>query len=412
MKRLVLLGVGVMGRPYVAAAHALGVRACPVETESWSGGAELSTIDVQRIAGMEDDRWDIEEAWASGAYEAAVGEAPDGILAFSEPQVLGAALVQDQLGLPGPSLHAAVLSRNKALQRACFSAHGLAQPEFVVVADASKGVDWAALRLPVVIKPLSSFGSDGVELIADRAQLQAVVQRRTGSGSVLFEKAIDGPEYSWEGFVRDGRVLFSNFTAKETAGAPYFVEVAHRCGHRFDDERLRRSVDSLISGAVRALGMRTGIMHLEFRVAESGPALIEVAVRTPGDYLMDLVSITYGFDPYLVAVQLALDLPVALPLPDTPVSHAAIWYPTCPPGEVVAIEGLEGVQRHPAVIRVSLDIQVGDRVAPIVSSAQRVGCVLVAGSTEQQRDDAMRTARDHLRIRTRRRDRQATREAT
>jgi biotin carboxylase len=401
MKHLMLLGVGVMGRPYVTAADALGVTARPVETQSWAGDHDLSPIDVHRIAGMWDDRRDIDELWALGAYEAVAATAPDGVLAFSEPHVLGAALVQDRLGVPGPSLHAAVLSRNKALQRACFAAHGLPQPEFVVTADASTGIEWAGARLPVVIKPLTASGSAEVELIADSAHLQAVAARRNGTGRVLFERAIDGPEYSWEGFIREGQCIFGNFTEKETACSPHFVEVAHRCGHRFADEELRSKADALVAGVVRALGMRTGIVHLEFRVAASRPVLIEVAVRTPGDYLMELMSITYGFNPYTVAVQLALDMPVDVPLPDTPVSHAAVWYPTCPPGEVVAIEGLEEVERHPAVIRSSLKIRVGDRVAPIVSSAHRIGCVLVAGRTEQDRDVAMRTVRDRLRIVTR-----------
>ena len=50
------------------------------------------------------------------AAAAAMACTQSGVLAFSEPHVLGAALVQDEYGLPGPSLRAAVTSRNKALQ--------------------------------------------------------------------------------------------------------------------------------------------------------------------------------------------------------------------------------------------------------------------------------------------------------
>ena len=99
-----------------------------------------------------------------------------------------------------------------------------------------------------------------------------------------------------------------NFTANKTACAPYFVEVAHRCGHRFTDVELRRKADALVDGVVHALGMRTGIVHLEFRVDAHGPVVMEVAVRTPGDYIMELLRMTYGFDPYSVAIALALDL--------------------------------------------------------------------------------------------------------
>lgn len=309
--------------------------------------------------------------------------------------------MQDRLGVPGPSLHAAVLSRNKGLQRACFAARGLPQPEFIVAADTSAQIEWAATRLPVVIKPLSSSGSSGVELIDDPERLQEVASARNGTGRVLLEKAIDGPEYSWEGFVRDGHIIFSNFTAKETGCAPHFVEVAHRCGHRFTDPELRRQADALTAGVVHALGMRTGIVHLEFRADTQGPVVMEVAVRTPGDYIMDLLRMTYGIDPYAVAIALALDLPLDVPLADTPAAYAAVWYPTCQPGEVVAIEGLDEIQTHPAVIRTSLKIRPGERVLPIVSSAHRIGSVLISGRTKAERDEAMRTVRERLRVITR-----------
>jgi len=98
------------------------------------------------------------------------------------------------MGLPGPSLHAAVLSRNKALQRACLAAAGVRQPEFTLCASVDDAVSWAAGRLPVVVKSLSSAGSDGVELVDDPARLRTAVQARSGSERVLVELAVDGPE--------------------------------------------------------------------------------------------------------------------------------------------------------------------------------------------------------------------------
>ena len=401
MKELMLVGVGVMGRPYLTAAQDLGIRVCAVETESWTGQEEAGHVDVHRIAGVRDDRRDLDEVWAQGVYRVLAQRCPDGILAFAEPHVLAAALAQDRLGLPGPSLHAVVLSRNKALQRACFASFGLLQPEFVVAADALAGAEWAASRLPVVLKPLSASGSIGVELVTGPPRLREAARERAVAGRVLVETAVEGPEFSWEGFVRDGHVLFGNVTAKETTGPPHFVEIAHRCGHRFADAEQRRSVDALAEAVIGALGMRTGVVHLEFRMAATGPVIMEVAVRTPGDFLMDLISMTYGFNSYRVGVQLALGLPVDLPLTAQPVSQPGIWYPLCPPGEVVRIEGLDEVETHPGVVRVALKVKPGDRVQPIVSSGTRIGCVLVTGDTAQERDEVMRATRQRLRIITR-----------
>ena len=398
MTELLLVGIGVMGRPYLAAARAIGVAVRAVESEDWDAGPGLAEVDIHRVSDLREDCRNVDELWARGAYQVTAGSSPDGILAFAEPHVLGAALAQDLLGLPGPSLHAAVLSRNKALQRGCFGASGLPQPAYLLTPDPVAGMEWAAARLPVVIKPLSSYGSVGVEFIADEPQLRAVVARR--SGQVLFEEAVDGPEYSWEAFVRDGKILFGNITAKETTGPPYFVEIAHRTAHSFADPELRQAVDALASGVVTAMAMRTGVVHLEFRVARAGPVIMEVAVRTPGDYLLDLIAATYGFSPYQVAVQLALGLPLDLEFPQAPTAYAAIWYPMCPPGEVKAIEGLTEVREHPAVLRVALKVGVGDVVRRIESSGQRPGHVLIAGATARERDAAVEAVRQRLRIRT------------
>ena len=115
MRELVLIGVGRMGRPYLSAARRLGLRVRAVES--------LTRVDAiaDQLDGAQVCRGELDELWAEAASAAALAGLPDGVVAFSEPHVMAAARLQDRLGLPGPSLHAAVLSRNKALQRGSFA---------------------------------------------------------------------------------------------------------------------------------------------------------------------------------------------------------------------------------------------------------------------------------------------------
>ncbi|MFD4668824.1 ATP-grasp domain-containing protein [Lentzea sp. NPDC058450] len=387
-----------MGRPYLEAARDLGFEVHVVETEVWAGEVPEG-VRVHRVAGLGQDGWAVDELWAVGGYAVAAGEGVDGVLAFSEPHVLGAAVVADRLGLPGPSLHASTLSRNKALQRGCFAANGLPQPSFHVVAGHDRAVEWAADRLPVVVKPFSSFGSTGVQLVSDVDELREVLAARR-TERLLVEQAVEGPEFSWEGFTRDGEILFGNVTAKETTGPPRFVEVAHRAGHRFDDPATERAVRELAEGVVRAAGIRTGLVHLEFRLTASGPAIMEVAVRTPGDFLLDLLAATYRFDPYRAAVQLAMGETPDLPASAGPVSYAAAWFPICPPGTVVETSGLDEVRAHPMVVRADLAVKVGDVVAPLRSSDQRAGYVLIDAPSPEEREQTLKTVRELLLVTT------------
>lgn len=386
-----------MGRPYLEAARDLGFGVRVVETEAWSGDTPEG-VEVLRVPALGPANWAIDELWATGGHALALSGV-DGVLAFSEPQVLGAAVVADRLNLPGPSLHASALSRNKALQRGCFAAHGLPQPEFHIVADTDRAVSWSAGRLPVVVKPFASFGSTGVQLVQDIDELREVLDRRRGE-RLLVECAVEGPEYSWEGFIQDGEILFGNTTAKETTGPPRFVEVAHRAGHRFDDPATRKVVHDLAEGVVRAAGVRTGLVHLEFRLTTSGPAIMEVAVRTPGDFIFDLVAATYDFNPYRAAVQLAMGEQPDLPSEPDPVSYAAAWFPICPPGTVAAVDGLDEVLALPHVTRAGLAVSVGDVVAPLSSSDQRAGYVLINAPSPDEREQALKAARELLRVTT------------
>ena len=391
MRELMLVGVGRMGRPYVDAAHRLGLRVRAVEAAS-----RLDAV-AGDVHAAHASRGELDELWAEAACAAAVEGEPDGIVAFSEPQVMAAALLQDTLDLPGPGLHAAVLSRNKALQRGRFAVCGVRQPEYAVTDDLQAVESWAAQRLPVIVKPLGMFGSEGVQLVADLEAYRAVARRRAGE-RLLVETVIEGPEYSWEAVVVDGRARFENLTAKETSGPPRFVEVAHRTAVRLEPSAAAQ-VKELTSAVLGGLRMRTGLVHLEFRLAEEGPTLMEVAVRMPGDYLMDLLGLTYGVDWFELAVQAAMGCELPDP-PPAPLMYAASYLPVSPPGVVTEIAGLDEIEAHPCVVRAGAKLKVGDEVAPLRSSAQRVGHVVLAAATPEELEQALRYVRDTFVVRT------------
>lgn len=189
----------------------------------------------------------------------------------------------------------------------------------------------------------------------------------------------------------------SNLTAKTTTGPPHFVEVAHRTGVRLS-EPAATQFDAVSAAVLDALRMRTGIVHLELISTTEGPAIVEVAVRTPGDFLMDLVSWTSGADWYEALVRAALGLPVAARSGD-PVAYAGSWFPLAT-GTIVSVDGLEATARHPDVVEVEVRARVGDVLADVTSSAERTGHVLVRAATPEDRDAAIEHAERHVRIRT------------
>jgi biotin carboxylase len=390
MQELLLVGVGRTGPPYIAAARRLGARVHLVEV------AERAAVIAHQVDRVTLCRGASDELWAEAASTAGREWRPDGVLAFSEAHVLGAALVQDELGLPGPSLRAAVLSRNKALQRGQFAAARIGQPDYLITDRLADARPWAEARMPVVIKPLSSAGSVGVELTPDITAYLEAAQRRGAEGRLLVEQAVTGPEYSWEALIREGKVWFANLTAKETTGPPDFVEIAHRVAADVDDAT-QTLVSEFGNAVLGAIGMQTGIVHLEFRLTTDGPAVMEIAVRTPGDGIMDLLGLCYGVDWYELVVRLALGLDLP-PAPPGPTCFAASYLPIAPAGTVTAVQGLADVQAWPGVVGAAVTVSPGDVIAPARSSDGRVGQVVLTASSRTELENSLRGIRQRLQV--------------
>ncbi len=393
MPELLLVGVGLMGRPYLAAARRLGLRVHAVESPDRAEALAGEVDHLTPVGGSSD------EHWAAAAAAAAAARPPDGVVAFAEPQVLGAALVADAYSLPGPSLAAALVSRNKALQRGRFAAAGIRQPEHLIAGDLAAGADWAASRFPVVVKPLTGTASIGVRQVSDAAGYAELVRLHGDRGPLLVERAASGPEYSWEALVQGGKVWVDNVTAKDTTGPPAFIETGHRVGQALP-EGTAAAVRGLGAEVLAALGMRDGIVHLECRVEAEGATLMEIAVRTPGDFIMDLLCDAYGFDWFEAVLRLATGMPLPEP-PTGPIGCGTVRCLTPRPGVITAVDGLEEVRAHPNVVRAIVHSSVGDEIPPLRSSEDLGGALVLTAPDRATLDAAMAFATSTLRIETR-----------
>ncbi|MEU9438572.1 ATP-grasp domain-containing protein [Streptomyces sp. NPDC048252] len=328
-----------------------------------------------------------------------------------EYAVPATAALAEKLGLPGATETAAQALRDKVRLREVSGAGGVRNPRWREVHGPADILEFAGDG-PVVVKPANRQASVGVQLLDSvDAATAAQAWQRTSSATeyeqvpdrqlawrFLAEERLRGPEYSVEALVRQGEIIFENVTAKTVVQGPYPVELGHLLPAPLDQDT-QAAFETAMRALVAAIGFRTGILHAEWILTESGPTLVECAGRCPGDYLIDLIDLAYGTRIRLTLIDLLAGRPVTLPRSARQTS--AIRFLAAEPGTVTEVAGVATAQGLPGVQVAEVDVEAGQEVRPWASSWDRAGHVIATGpdaDTTRQRaldaDAAIRIATD------------------
>jgi biotin carboxylase len=329
------------------------------------------------------------------------------VLPSIEYGVVGAAALAENWGLPGAGLKAAASLRDKASLRAAVAGTAVAQPVWTQVAGpAELAAFHAANGGRSVLKPTRLQASLGVQRLGPADDPGPAWERTAGADEVerraryaagnryLAEQWLNGPEVSVECLVHDGAVGFLNVTGKLVADQRFPVELGHVVPAALDrrvDAALRRSVAELVA----AIGYRSGILHSEWILVDGVPHLVECAGRLPGDRIDSLIDLAYGrrLVPGWLSVLAGIPMP---PLPAA--SAAAVRFVTAPPGEVVAVTGVDEARALPWVVEVDIPIERGDLVSDVVSSYERCGYVLVSEQDSAGAEELARRVAESITI--------------
>ncbi|MCX4398857.1 MULTISPECIES: acetyl-CoA carboxylase biotin carboxylase subunit family protein [unclassified Streptomyces] len=319
-----------------------------------------------------------------------------GVVTWDEYALVPAAELAARLGVPGNSAAAMTACRDKATSRRLFAEHDVPSATSTRV-DTLAQATAAAFRtgFPVVLKPSSHAASIGVVRADTPEELPAAwkfasagagEQGPEGSG-VLVEEYLFGPEISVECVTQHGVTTALAVTRKEVAFPPYFEEVGHTVEA---GDPLLPEVAPVAVQAVRALGVTSGIQHVEMRLTPSGPRIIEVNSRIGGDLIGELVRLATGLDLPRIAADVACGT-----VPDlTPKAHASaaikILYPPATGALSARDLSITPGPEYPWLHQVTWLREVGEQVAlPPAGDldAGRVGFLVVtADSPEAARD--------------------------
>jgi biotin carboxylase len=209
-----------------------------------------------------------------------------------------AARVREALGMPGNPGAVEATVGDKLLTRARLAQAGLTRVRHWGVARAQVAAVVRDLPLPVVIKPRTLAGSNGVRLLRAPGDLaDALRSYAADAGDVLIEQYLAGAEVSVEGLVTDGALTVFAVTDKVNTGPPYFQETGHVMPSRLAAARLGE-IGRYLQDVVTALGIVTAPVHAEVKLLGDRVELVEVHTRYGGGNIVALLAHSAGVDAF------------------------------------------------------------------------------------------------------------------
>jgi biotin carboxylase len=307
------------------------------------------------------------------------------VLGVAEQTVMPAALIRQQLGLPGNGPAVARRCTDKLIMKQAIRRARLACADFL---DAGPQLDpkiaAARLGLPLVMKNRVGSGGRGRVIFTDHADLPLHFPAGT-----QIESFVTGLELSVESLVQAGRPIFTNLTEYFKPGWANILPADLPA-------ETAATIQRFNAAAIQALGIKQGFTHLEIFLTERGIYFGELAARPPGGYIMELIEIAYGFDPWQAWLELELNRPPRLePNAD---HRAGAWVLHPGPGQVVAIIGLDAARALKGVRRVSLRVDIGDELGERLGVGQEAGHILVHGPDRDSVAETMALAHQLVRI--------------
>ncbi|MEU3752257.1 ATP-grasp domain-containing protein [Streptomyces olivoreticuli] len=201
--------------------------------------------------------------------------------------------LSELLGLEGNGTEHSAARRDKFEMLETLRRAGIPCARQFKSSDPRELADWADEldSYPVVVKPISSTGSDGVTFCGDRAAVLSAAQSIQASADlfgrhnaeVLVQQRMDGTEYIVDAVSCRGQRFLSGVWRYEKRMLDSGRRIYDKDVLLSPDEPLVEELKSYVYTVLDTLRIDYGAAHAEVMMTEDGPMLVEVAARTNGN---------------------------------------------------------------------------------------------------------------------------------
>ena len=247
----------------------------------------------------------------------------DGVVAYaSDPAAPSAAYVCEQMGLPTSPYKSVEILSNKDLFRQFLQENGFNCPKamgFTTYEDALNHID--EFTLPVMVKPVDSSGSKGINKMTDKSQLKAFVEdalHYSRGKRFLIEEFIvkKGHQISGDAFSVDGKLVF------HCLGNEFYDPNCDKdfaplgeCWPFQMDHKYIEDLEEQLQRAMSLLDMKSNAYNVEAIVGEDDKVyLLELGARSGGSLIPQVTECATGVNMVTWVIQAAAGDPIDLSL--------------------------------------------------------------------------------------------------
>ena len=207
------------------------------------------------------------------------------------------AAARERMGIAGLSVEAAINFRDKSRMKKVLKSAGVPCARHALVGDSEAARAFVAeAGFPVVVKPPAGAGGKSTFRLDRDEDLSAFLQRFPPDPRqpTLYEEFVFGTEYSFDSVMIAGQPVWYSISRY----MPSPLEVMENDWIQWcvvlprdvSGAEFAPIVDPAFDG-IRALGLQTGLSHMEwFRLPDGRIAISEVGARPPGAQFTSLLS--------------------------------------------------------------------------------------------------------------------------
>lgn len=255
----------------------------------------------------------------------------------------------------------------------------------------------AHIEYPVIVKPVDSSGSRGISICHNHMELEKAIEigkKTSKTDNVLIERYMEGPEVTAFWTFQNGNHFLSALANRHVKHNQGDDVIPLPVGYTFPSvflPKYRLEVEESCRKMFRHLGIKDGMMFMQYKVENGICYLYDLGFRPTGSLEYKILRRVCGYDPLVMMIRHALtgkmgdeDISGKVnPLFATPAFNVSCL---CAPGTIKEIRGIEAVKEMDEVEDVVLAHIPGETITENMRGLLAQIAVRVLGSVRKKED--------------------------